>query len=357
MAKFQTHVAGVTYYDIDYSKIKKTSEVRLIPEPTNRYDDAAIRVEINKKAVGYIKRGFNKTLISEMQRGSEVSARVRSVVGGGEGMNYGIVLDVVVDDGQAKLRGGSHLGEVKRKASREITVSRSYVSLEKTPEDADLWIAFLEKKRKILSPAAFPTEPDYRSEYRKKTSWLARVFSDGFEQFRSDRKNEYLRQVEAAKARNQERDRLIEAYSAEKKLAGREFKEFASKSKVRSILSQIRASPSRSSNEPSPFVTVYERTLFSEIQRYVPFSFQQVKIDDKNIDILCITEWAPYVWAIEVDGGVHQRERKIASDRVLESHLHQLGVSLIRVPNSIVSEDVQSCCKKILEILKTGSSS
>lgn len=68
-------------------------------------------------------------------------------------------------------------------------------------------------------------------------------------------------------------------------------------------------------------------------------------------------EWSAYVWAIEIDGGVHQRENKIASDRVLENHLHQLGVPLIRVPNSVVSNGVQSCCKEILEILKTGSSS
>ena len=353
MAKFQTHVAGVTHYDIDYSLIKRTSKVRLIAEPTNQYDSFAIRVNIDGKPVGYVKRGFNKTVIDEIERGCKVSARVRAVVGGGEEMNHGIVLDVIVDDGQTALRKSSALGTIKRQASREITVSRSKFLLKNDPSQPELWIKFLEKTKGVPLTESYPAKPDYEDEYRRSTSWITRVFNRDFDRFKARRRDEYQHKVSYIQARNRERQQLIETHNANRESIEKEFKEFAAKFKVRSILAQLNASSSGSAVENSPFVSVYERSLFQEIKRYVRFALRHVKIDEMPVDILCVSEDGSAVWAVEVDGGIHQRERKIERDRALEEHLQRLGVSLIRVPNSVVSRDVQSCCKKILEILNS----
>ena len=356
MAKFQTHVAGVTHYDIDYSSIKRASKVRLVPEPTNQYDSFAIRVNIDGKPVGYVKRGFNKTLIDEIERGCKVSARVRAVVGGGEGMNHGIVLDVIVDDGQTAFRKTSALGAIQGQASREIKVSRSRFLLRNDPLQAELWIRFLEKTKRVPRTEPYPAKPDYEDEYRRSTSWLSRVFNSDFDRFKARRRDKYQQRVRYIQARNRERQQLIEEHSAKRKSITKEFEEFADKFRVRSILAQINASSSGEANERSPFVSVYERSLFQEIKRHVRFALHQVKLDEKHVDILCITEDGLDVWAIEVDGGIHRRENKIESDHALEEHLQRIGVSLIRVPNSVVSRDVESCCKEILAILNTGSS-
>ena len=353
MAKFQTHVAGVTHYDTDYSSIKKTSIVNLVQEPTNQYDSFAIKVNIDGKTVGYVKRGFNQTLISEIKRGSSVSARVRAVVGGGEGMNHGIVLDVIVDDGQTALRTSSDLGAIQRQASREITVSRSKFLLKNDPSQPELWIKFLEKTKGVPLTESYPAKPDYEDEYRRSTSWITRVFNRDFDRFKARRRDEYQHKVSYIQARNRERQQLIDTHNANRESIENEFKEFAAKFKARSILAQVNASSSGKANERSPFVSVYERSLFQEIKRHVRFALHQVKLDEKHVDILCITDDGPDVWAIEVDGGIHQRERKIESDHVLEGHLQRMGVSLIRVPNSVVSQDIQACCKKILKILDT----
>ena len=352
MAKFQTNVAGVTHYNVDFSSIRKSSPVRIVPEPDCPYDDCALRVIINGNHVGYIKKGFNRTIWKEIKRGSKVSARVKAVVGGGAGKNHGIVLNLVVDDGYAYGRSGDDLGSVARSKSTGIKVVRSNLPSIPTPSNGDLWMEFLEQKKNLPRTVELPKEPDYRAGYDEDVPWLTRLWGESFESYRTRRRNEWLESCAEPKRHNEERNRQLGEFNAKRHLLSSEFNAHVYESKLRRLLQVVRANVSSDEAKcSSQYTTVYEHSIYDALKPKIRNTFHQVIIDARSIDILCIPDDMSAVWAIEIDGGIHRRKVKIDRDFATEQRLSELGVSLIRVPNYMVSKSPEVCSSKILEVI------
>lgn len=97
MENIQTNVAGVTFYDTDFSLISVKSIVNIIPEPNNEYDNNALKVLIDGNHVGYINKDINKGISKKIEEGYTIKSKVKSVIGGGE-YNNGIVLSITLND-------------------------------------------------------------------------------------------------------------------------------------------------------------------------------------------------------------------------------------------------------------------
>lgn len=96
MKNIQTNVAGVTFYDTDFSLISTKSRVDIIPEPNNEYDKNALKVLIDGNHVGYINKNINKDILKNIKEKYVIKAKVKSVIGGGE-YNNGIVLSITLN--------------------------------------------------------------------------------------------------------------------------------------------------------------------------------------------------------------------------------------------------------------------
>ena len=355
MAKFQTRVAGVTYYNVNFASIRKSSRVEVVPEPNCRYDKYALRVIIDGNHVGYIKRGFNRTIVEEMKAGANVTARVKAVIGGDAGKNHGIVLNLVVDGGHTSARSGNNLGPVAKSSSLELKIIRS--DLPHIPKDdiENVWVDFYEYKKKLPPVVELPKEPNYKEDFDRDVPFLTRLWSESFDSYRARRRQEWLSACANPKSQNEKRERLVKQLNAKRASMQKEFESYAYDARVAKILIAIRASLPNVTRQirSSNFLTVYERVVYDHLSPQLKNTYPQAIIDGSSIDILCISDDLSSVWAIEIDGGIHRREGKIKTDRAVERKLKQLGVSLIRIPNYMVTRDQERCVKQILSAIET----
>jgi very-short-patch-repair endonuclease len=352
MAKFITNVAGVTFYKIDFESISDRSKVQLVPNPNNPHDENAIKVIINGKQVGHIKKELNSTLCKEIQHGSKVSARVRAVVGGGPGKHYGIILDVIVDDGYTSSRTSNNLGNIVKQSPNEIKVVRGKLPDFEKIYSKDLWIDFLEKKKNLPLAIEIPQQPDYHEEYKKNVPWLSKLLKDSFENYARGLYNEWLKKYNSCLDYNNNRQIMLNNFNQKKEIFSQEFSFYCDETKIKSLFEYAKMFALKNSNiEASPYNTVYERLIYDALKKKVINTYNQVAIYGNSIDILCIPQGVSAVWAIEIDGGIHNYQAKVDRDLDVEKCLIKLGISLIRIPNFLISKSVENTVDKIFEIM------
>jgi very-short-patch-repair endonuclease len=358
MARFQTNVAGTSYYSVDFSSIKKSSRVEIVLEPNCPYDKDALRVIIDGKHVGYLKKGFNRTIANEIKTGSKVTARVRAVVGGGAGKNHGIVLNLVVDDGQTRARSEGDNGQTAKSSSLELKIIRSSLPHISNVNLEEAWINFYNYKKKLPPLADLPNEPNYEEDFDRDVPWLTRLWSESFDSYCVRRRQEWLKVCAVPKSQNENRLRLIKQLNGNRKALDSEFQTYFDQIKLENLLQAIRATiVTHTFLSGSPFVTVYERTIWRMLKPRIPSTYHQAEIDGNRVDILCIPNDLSQAWVIEVDGGIHRREAVIKRDRAVERKLKQRGVSLIRIPNYMVTKSPEACILKILETMDVEAGS
>ena len=75
------YVAGVKFhklYDV-ISKLKEGDDVQLIPEPTNKYDKYAIRIEALGTMIGYIPRTMAISVAAKIKFRTTLSAKILEI--------------------------------------------------------------------------------------------------------------------------------------------------------------------------------------------------------------------------------------------------------------------------------------
>ena len=65
------NIAGFLYYDgVEvFHELQIGSEVQLVPEPENRYDEYAVAIYFQGKKLGFIPRGMNKQISKLLNHG------------------------------------------------------------------------------------------------------------------------------------------------------------------------------------------------------------------------------------------------------------------------------------------------
>lgn len=95
MGEYTIHLAGESFCQPACSRARPGDAVSFTPEPRNRYDSMAVRVDgADGKPLGYIPRDHWFQRIPHTNE-TDFAGRVRRVMGGGGPQpNYGIVLIV-----------------------------------------------------------------------------------------------------------------------------------------------------------------------------------------------------------------------------------------------------------------------
>ena len=97
MRTFHLKVAGVTFDNRQrvVSQLRAGDLLHLIPEPSNPYDNHAVRVVTSTGAdVGYIPREHNRMIFESLQNGSlRYNVRVSAITGAEYGV-YGVNIEI-----------------------------------------------------------------------------------------------------------------------------------------------------------------------------------------------------------------------------------------------------------------------
>lgn len=351
MSKFETNVAGVTFYDVDFSRIKTSSKVELIPEPENKYDSNAIKVIIDGKQVGHIKRTVNTTIIDLWNRGAQVRARVNAVVGGENGKNQGIVLAISIYE-QREQPQADDLGKWSKEKPEDFIVARTHNPVKALSEYIPTWESFLENCEGLPSVQPIPTEPDYELQYKNSTSFFHRLLSNDYDDFIETLKREWKIDCDKAKQANVDRNRLIKGYS--KTDYAQEFDEFVLKERIKRAFKD-NAITCQSDSEirkiyEKGYLSSYENLLFENLAKIYP-SYQQAKYKGYMIDILLVAPKTNMLWAIEVEGSIHRRKKIAERDADKVAHLTATGVSVIRVTNFYIGHHLEKAVARITETI------
>ena len=75
------YVAGVRFHKLDkvISFIKPGHKVRMLPEPTNKYDPNAIRLEYSHTMIGYVPKRLSSKIMAMIEVGKDLSMEVSEV--------------------------------------------------------------------------------------------------------------------------------------------------------------------------------------------------------------------------------------------------------------------------------------
>lgn len=68
------NIAGFTYYDgvLAFNKLKIGTQLKLKPEPKNRYDEDAVAIHYKKYKLGFIPRDCNKAFSAILSAGQNI---------------------------------------------------------------------------------------------------------------------------------------------------------------------------------------------------------------------------------------------------------------------------------------------
>ncbi len=111
-------------------------------------------------------------------------------------------------------------------------------------------------------------------------------------------------------------------------------------------------------NDLTPFaktlrrnMTRQEKELWYKYLRFYPVKFYRQRVIDKYIaDFYC----AKAKLIIELDGSQHYEEKGQLKDKIRTERLENLGLTVIRIPNNAVDENLQGVCLYIDETVKAS---
>jgi hypothetical protein len=108
--QIESKVSGVTYEGrqeviAEHCRAGKRLDVR--PEPSNPYSENALGLWVRGKRpfnqswhkVGYVPKDLADRLRKQLERGRSLTARITDVVGGMDGLNYGLRIELFVHEG------------------------------------------------------------------------------------------------------------------------------------------------------------------------------------------------------------------------------------------------------------------
>ncbi len=353
MIKLETNVAGVTFRKVDFKSISPSSVVKIVPEPTNYYDPNALKVIIDGAHVGYIKRSLASTLAPIIAAGAVVKGKVKAVVGWNK-KNQGIILRLLITQKLKKkkfdwyLDLGSFLKE-KRQNIR-IILAKDPIDVSSAPIPS--WEDFLEETNRIPTKVKEPPEPNYKELYKSEVPFWRRLFCNRFDEFKAKKYSLWQKDFEEAKAKNREREEKLKSYS--KYHLSKEYNLFISRKQSEYIFDKCNISfiPEDEIQRRirSGFLTIYEQIVYNNLKQNLTI-YRQINIEGFSFDLLVISPTTNLIWIIEVDGPIHRRKIIVEIDKEKELLANSKGISLIRITNKYIANNLEKALLEILRII------
>lgn len=102
---FYTKVAGVSFGNTQslLPNLKRGMKLDFFREPTNPYDNNAIRIECQGKAIGHLSRYVAEQLAPKIDSGNiYITGKIKEITGGGTNEYYGCNIEVFVWENQSE---------------------------------------------------------------------------------------------------------------------------------------------------------------------------------------------------------------------------------------------------------------
>ena len=100
--KYHMKAVGVTFGDRQrvISRLRVGQPLRFVPEPTNAYDNYAVKIEtLSGEQVGYISKDHNQDVFNNIRNGkAKYDPVVSSITGGGFDTMYGVNIEVTMTE-------------------------------------------------------------------------------------------------------------------------------------------------------------------------------------------------------------------------------------------------------------------
>lgn len=304
MTSLDLKVVGVTFLPVRFDTISTRSIVHLVHETTNPHDANAVKVVIDGKQVGYISRYDNIAVVNKLKSNEISKVKVKKVTGGGN-LNNGIVISIVFnsvyESQQEVLHAGRYIGKIKP----YVSYTSDKIHNNKI-DQRELFIGFL-RHVNLIGPRPFFGVAKYEDKI------------DSFS---------YLNH-------------------------SKQYRDYLQIRLEVSILPLYNINDWNNNQDAGKYVTIYENVLYSRMKDTFP-TCRQAYFSRHPIDIVSFHVHTKRLWAIEVDGGIHQYSHIKTNDDRIDNLLLNSGVSVIRVSNQAIQENVNCVFDRIrTQILET----
>ncbi len=96
---FTGHVAGVSFATPDVDILNDGDEVELVHEPTNPFDDRAVRVDdISGQKLGYLPKDSTDCYFDAVENDFEITATIRSIDNSGKSPKIRINVSIQLNE-------------------------------------------------------------------------------------------------------------------------------------------------------------------------------------------------------------------------------------------------------------------
>lgn len=359
MSKFTTKIKGTTFYDIDFESINKGDKLILKREPENPYDKNAIKILHDSTTLGHVDKELASVLSKAIDNGEIVKAVIDRITGGPP-LKYGILVNISIHKNNIGNKDFSHLGNADTSEASFIHTYRPNLKtrfiLDNHKFTKEIYFYFRYGLGEKLPHLKEPTDKDIINKYK--------IFSIPF-----IRKNMVARKMSYEKDMWLKRYQFISYYNyliENKKerydllFSEDEFNIYKVIYFINIFLKTHNISLADESifndlhNEN--FITDYELLFYEKIKhKYIVL--RQCTIDGYSTDFLLFNTYSNHVYAIQVDGGIHRREKVRNIDMKSRNLLMDKGISLIRISNNILSRNIEKAISKLEEEIEKDAKS
>jgi very-short-patch-repair endonuclease len=349
MSKLATKVRGTTHYKIDFGRLKPGDKLQLVRDPQNNYDCNAIKVLHNDMMLGHVDKQIAAVLAGIIDSGAKVRAELSKILGGPP-CNYGLLINISIVENRDqsyyyRSGDGNYVGDINLFEVRESThkhdISYNTVGYDK--------MLYYKHKYKLEDEVSIGAKPDFKVIYKSTHGVLTRIFSAGIDKYISDETRKWDEKVEQVnkhnlniKSKMHEYDRLFD---------NNDFEQFKKRYFINIIVNKLNiAVKDKAAVERDildGYVTTYELLLYEKLLGKV-WMFRQVIIKGHSLDFLLFNLDSNKIWALEVDGGIHRMLHKFNKDNECAEELNKIGISIIRVSNSLISSNIDNVVERIL---------
>lgn len=332
--------------------MKPGDKLRLVRDPQNNYDANAIKVLHNEAMLGHVDKQIAAALAGVMDSGAKVRA-VLSKILGGPPHNYGLLINISVVENRDqnyydRESGGVYVNDINRfdvrESNHKIDISYHTINYDKA--------LYYRQKYKLESEIQIGVKPDFISIYKSSNGLLERLFGNGVDKFVNDETRKWNSKVKQVNEHNANIKLQIQEY--DKSFDVSDFDLFKKRYFINNIVNKFNITVSNNETVErdiaAGFVTTYELILYEKLRGKV-WMFRQVMINGYSLDFLLFNLDTNKIWAVEVDGGIHRMLHKYNKDKECAEELNGIGISLIRVSNSLISSNIDSVVEKILAVV------
>jgi very-short-patch-repair endonuclease len=349
MSKISTKIKGTTFYKIDFGRLKQGDKLTLVRDPQNIHDSNAIKVLHNDAMLGHIDKQVASVLAGMIDNGVKVKAFLSKILGG-PSQNYGLLIDLSIyehrEPGYYNRNNDSYHVNTSNFHIKETSFNHD-VSYKSIAYDKRM---YYKQKYNLDDEIIVGEKPDFYAIYKSTHGVFSRIFGDGANRFVNDQTVSWNKKVEQANAHNANLKSKISEY--DNIFDENDFILFKKRYFIAQIVNKlnitVKDNKTIEDDITKGYVTTYELLLYEKLLGKV-WMYRQVVILGYSLDFLLFNLETNKIWAVEVDGGIHKLLHKFNRDKECEEELGRLGVSLIRVSNSLIGKNVESVVDNILK--------